>query len=726
MAGIDESVKVENLVMKIKKINTCLAFLILFVSSSLTAEMLTNGSFEDGFTDWRKFAVGGAQATFEIVTDSYDGENAASMHVTYITNPLAQDFAIDRSPKDPGTGKLDFTGKDRLEITFAAKKMLDNGSKIQLTVSEFDADKNWTGTNTNYSFEVPFDANYHLFTVEYNRISSNSVYVNIGFRIIENGLKCTGKYYLDAVSVKEVSTQPVDRRPNIIQIVADDMGWGDTGFFGHNLINTPNIDQLAHSGISFTNFYSSATASSPARVGLMTGQYPAKFRIHETFSDEAANANYGMPDFLTTSVPTVTSLFKSAGYKTGHFGQWYLGQTDNAPAPTAYGIDTYRCKGGFNPIGGKSSWVRDDWQALRENDPNWNDDTFQPYSSELIIDEAINFIEQNKDDFFYLNIWLSDPGAPLNPTLSQLAQYDNLMPVGSTGKNHKGAMKVYYSVVSNMDAQIGRLMNRLTQLGIDGCTLVAFLSDNGPEYICAYNKSSYSSVGSTGPFRGRKSSLYEGGIRTPLIMRWPGHIPAGNVDNTTIFSGLDWLATACKIAEIDVAEEIAQQLDGEDVSAAVLGTPILSREPLMWEIRTPVKGKFIDYSPAMAIRLGQWKLLMNQDGSRVALYDIVEDPAETKNLAEENPDIVETLTDALESWADDNPWTTAPKEGTGAGVEVYPWPKNSYISDITGVEGQRDGKVDLSDLQLLFEQWGDCNDPMLEDCNNPFLEVEGQ
>ena len=435
-------------------------------------------------------------------------------------------------------------------------------------------------------------------------------------------------------------------RPNFVFVFADDWGWGDLGCYGHPRLKTPNLDRLAKQGILFTQFYVCSGVCSPSRTAIMTGHFPARHRIHGHIADHKRNLARGMPDFLDPDVTTVTDLLKEAGYATGHFGKWHLGSGKDAPTPKAYGIDDHRIW-----VGNGNTWDT-------KGEPGW-----RAYSTEWAIDETIRFIEEHKDRPFYVQAWLLDTHARLTPTEEQMEPY----------KNHLGALKVYYSAATAADAQIGRLLKRLDELKLADNTVVIFSSDNGPEDIEIRNASEHG-VGSAGPFRGRKRSLYEGGIRVPFIVRWPKVTPAGKIDNQSVIAGVDWMPTICALAGMQHHPHLAPgSIDGEDRSAALRGHPLTNHvRPLFWEWRFRIFGHVINRSPMLATRFGSWKLLMNPDRSRVELYDLSVDPSELRNLADEAPDVVESRAESLLRWH-----ATLPKGPveTYAGSNAYPWPK---------------------------------------------------
>lgn len=437
--------------------------------------------------------------------------------------------------------------------------------------------------------------------------------------------------------------------PNIIFILADDLGWGDLGCYGHPNIRTPGLDRLARQGTQFTQFYVNGSVCSPSRSAFMTGHFPARHRVHGHFADAALNEARGMPNWLDPAVVTLPKLLKQAGYSTAHFGKWHLGSGPGAPGPDVYGFDYHR--------------------TVNANGPSWDqtDRFFRARSTLLIVDETIRFIEQNRNKPFYVNVWSLLPHATLDPTEEQLKPYERFAPAGQVP--HKGATQIYYASVSALDREIGRLLARLDELGLAANTLVLFSSDNGPEDIHIRN-ASHSGVGSSGPFRGRKRSLYEGGVRLPFLARWPGHVPAGRVDNNSVLTAVDFLPTLSKLAAVEVPAQ--WKLDGEDVGDIFFGRSRLRTMPILWEWRFSIAGDVLNRSPVLAIREGDFKLLMNPDRSRLELYNIPRDPSELHNLAQDHPEIVERLAKQVLAWQKTLPEGPFDK---GAGRNDYPWPR---------------------------------------------------
>lgn len=451
--------------------------------------------------------------------------------------------------------------------------------------------------------------------------------------------------------------QAADKTPNFVFIFADDLGWSDLGCYGHPYVQTPHLDRLAKEGTLFAQFYVNGAVCSPSRAAFLTGRFPSRDRIHGAVrNSHEGNLSHGIADYLDPEVPTVARLLQDAGYATAMYGKWHLGRVPQAPTVDKYGFDDVRTVS--CPDDGRLNGY---W----EGGPD-----FVVRSSGLFVDEAIRFITEHKDRPFYVNVWMLVPHATLDPTEEQMEPYSAFQPAANV--KHKSAAQIYFGAITDMDRQIGRLLEALDELGLSQNTVVLFSSDNGPEDI-SIKGAGHSGVGKAGPFRGRKRSLYEGGIRVPAIVRWPGNIPAAKINDTTVVSGVDWLPTVCKLAEVQLPENA--ELDGEDMSDVFLGSSRRRTTPLMWEWRFRIMGDAFHHSPMLAIRDGDWKLLMNPDGSRTELYHIgsgeVNDLMEIDNQVEKQPLIVERLREKVLAWQQKLPPGPA---DPGAGERLFPWP----------------------------------------------------
>ena len=456
------------------------------------------------------------------------------------------------------------------------------------------------------------------------------------------------------------SLNAAERRPNVIFILTDDQGWNDAHFAGHPYVKTPNLDRFASQSTWFRQFYVAATVCSPSRTAFMTSHSPARHLIHGHLSSHEQNAARSMPDWLDPKVPTLASLLKSAGYATAHFGKWHLGSGPGAPPPADYGFDVTK--------------------TVNANGPQLGDEAKEPYfrakSTALIVDETIAFIKAHKDQPFYANVWTLLPHAPLKPTPEQLAVYADLAPSAGDpafgpwmqkylgeAKDLKSQMQVFCASLTDLDTQLGRLFAALDELKLADDTIVFYSSDNGAEDYRIGNASN-AGVGNTGPLRARKRSMYEGGIRTFGLLRWPGHVAAGKRDETSVIGGVDFLPTICKLAGVSVPANV--QPDGEDVSDIWLGKSRPRTKPLFWEWLFNVQGA--DYTPPMlTVRDGDWKLFVSHTGSGAQLFNIPQDVSEEHDVAAAHSDVVNSLSAKALAWAKSLPPSKARDDAAATG-----------------------------------------------------------
>lgn len=407
-------------------------------------------------------------------------------------------------------------------------------------------------------------------------------------------------------------------KPHIVFILADDLGPGDLGCYGGRQAPTPRLDQLAKEGTRFMQYYSASPVCSPSRTGLLTGMFPARWSITNYLQTRKGNRASEQADFLSLQAPSLARQLKAAGYATGHFGKWHLGggrDVDDAPKFAAYGFDE-----------NASTWESPEPHPDIEKSPakvkRWERTAF-------FVDKTLDFLKRHKDQPCFVQVWPDDVHTPWVP--------DGQAKRGDTPEN-------FHPVLREMDRQLGRLFDGLRELGIEDNTLIVFASDNGA-------MPTFKGARSAG-LRGAKWSLYEGGIRMPLIVRWPGHVPAGKTDESTVIAAVDLFPSLCAIAGTVPSDDAA--LDGEELSAAWLGREMVRKRPLFWEYgRNPTAFLYPggrDRSPNVAMREGPWKLLLNADGSGPELYDLASDRAERHNLAAEKPELAKRLTDAALQW----------------------------------------------------------------------------
>jgi len=434
---------------------------------------------------------------------------------------------------------------------------------------------------------------------------------------------------------------PASAQPNFIMVFIDDMGWGDFSCFGNKEAQTPNIDRMASEGIRFEQFHVNSPICSPSRCALTTGQYPQRWRINSYLNNRADNERRGCAQWLDPKAPTLARILQKNGYATGHFGKWHLGgqrDVDDAPPITAYGFDESLTN--FEGMGPKLLPL-----TIKPGDKEpgkiWGDAerlgkpvTWMQRSkiTSGFINAAIPFIDKAaaaKKPFF-VNLWPDDVHGPWWPP---------------TDKWANGKRGLYLAVLEEMDRQFGQLFDHIrSNPELRDNTLLLICSDNGPE----------PGAGSAGHFRGSKTTLYEGGTRSPLIAWGPGLIEkskAGTVNTTSIFAAFDLAPSLLSIAKIE-AKDIA--FDGENIVPALLGQKEVSRAaPIFWRRppdRKTVSDNLPERLPDLAMRDGNWKLLCDYDGTKPQLYDLAKDRAETTNLAAQHTERVAAMSKALLAW----------------------------------------------------------------------------
>ena len=418
-------------------------------------------------------------------------------------------------------------------------------------------------------------------------------------------------------------------RPHIIYILTDDMGYGDLGCYGGQLVPTPNIDGLARDGIRFEQYYTASPICSPSRTGATTGMYPPRWRITSYLQTRAGNRASEQADFLDPAAPSLARTLKAAGYATTQIGKWHMGggrDVTDAPRFEAYGFDEHASTHESpqpHPDITATDWIWSDDDKVKR----WDRSAF-------FVDQTLDFLRRHPDQPCYINLWPDDTHTPFKPSDEQLAKF-------TTGPPRQRAFR---AVLAEYDRQIGRLLAGLEELGIADRTLVIFSSDNGA-------MPTFGGVRSGG-LRGSKLSLYEGGIRVPFIVRWPGHTPSDRVDSDTVMSAIDLFPTLCAATGVSLPEGIP--FDGEEMSAALTGEPAPRAKPLFWEYGRSEKPfvypKGRHRSPPLAIRDGDWKLLASADGKQMELYDLSQDRAEQNDVAEAHPEVAQRLLEQLLAW----------------------------------------------------------------------------
>lgn len=404
-------------------------------------------------------------------------------------------------------------------------------------------------------------------------------------------------------------------RPNFIFIMADDLGYGDLGCYGQKLIQTPNIDRMAQEGTRFTHCYAGAPVCAPSRSTLMTGQHTGHTRVRDNSGrvggvpDEMSGNGHRIP--LLGEDVTVAEVLKQAGYSTGITGKWGLGEARTSGEPNRQGFDEWF--GYLNQNHAVFYFTDYLWRnGKRETIQANTNKARQAYTHDLFTEFALDFIRNHQHEPFFLYVPFTIPHADLE--VPSLEPY--------TDRDWPEEAKVFAAMVTRMDRSIGQILELLRQLDIDDNTLVIFTSDNG------------SPIGggplfnSNGVFQGKKGTLQEGGLRTPMIARWPHKVPSGRVSDTPWYFP-DVLPTLAELA----GARPPQELDGTSIRPTLMGQPQdLSQRYLYWE-KPP--GKF-----QQAARHGNWKALRLDRNQPIKIFDIVADPTESFDVAATHPDLV--------------------------------------------------------------------------------------
>lgn len=448
-----------------------------------------------------------------------------------------------------------------------------------------------------------------------------------------------------------VQAAPADAaRPNILFILVDDMGFADLSVMGNRKIATPNLDRLAKEGVLLTQFYDSAPICSPSRAGLFSGRFPAEVGFVTFINTRASNAAMGQADWLDPKLPNLARMLKGAGYATGHFGKWHMGggrDVGDAPWPTTYGFDesltTFEGLGPRVLVADEERFLADESAKLGQGSYFYEVKT---NLTQLYCERALDFVGRHKDAPWFAQVWLNDVHDPWAPDALSLRDV--------AGKGADADDERYLASVAKMDRTLGNLFDRLKDMGEADNTLIVVTSDNGPSALQRYYKSGATAPGSVATLRGRKGSLYEGGIRQPLILSWPGHVRAGTRDETTVAQGVDLMPTLARLA--GVKPDARGQ--GIDLTPVLSGRAVAQRPALFWAFGMPgaerqPKGPFLahDTAPALAVRDGRWKLLADPDGGDVQLYDLAADPGETTNVAAKQARVRDRLKTRLLEWA---------------------------------------------------------------------------
>jgi len=425
-----------------------------------------------------------------------------------------------------------------------------------------------------------------------------------------------------------------NEKPNIVFIMVDDLGWKDVGFMGSNYYETPNIDKLAGQGIVFTNAYANAPNCAPTRACLMTGQYTPRHGIYTVNNPDRGESRYRklipIPNktILDSSFVTLAETMKSAGYRTGMMGKWHLGEgEETGPEGQGFDVNVGGCHKGhpatyFSPY--KNEFI--------EDGPDGE------YLTDRMTDEAIKFIEESKDGPFFLYLPYYAVHTPIQPKPEVKKKYEGKPADGKQNNPDYAAM------VETVDAGVGKIMKKLDELKLTGNTIVFFFSDNG----------GVGGITDMSPLRGSKGMLYEGGIREPMIVRWPGEVNPGTRCDIPVIS-VDFYPTFLEIAGIIKPKDLI--LDGKNILPLFTGKKKFRKREIFWHFPAYLQaakqflpGLIWRTTPVSVIRKGDWKLLEFFEDGHLELYNLKKDISETNNLAEQMPGKARTLHKKLLKW----------------------------------------------------------------------------
>ena len=449
-------------------------------------------------------------------------------------------------------------------------------------------------------------------------------------------------------------------KPNIIFILADDLGYGELGSYGQQKIRTPFLDKLAAEGIRFTQHYSGSPVCAPSRCTLLTGKHTGHTYIRNNDEMSERGDVWHDPELegqrpLLPDTVTIGTLLQTAGYTTGAIGKWGLGGPGSTGEPNRQGFDHwygYLCQRVAHNYYPTHLWRNGEKHLLEGNEyfyphqrlpdgrnpydrSSYAEYSGRQYSMDSMAEEALDFIRANRENPFFLYLPFPVPHVSIQVPEDSLREYEGAFPetpyTGDRGYlPHPAPRAGYAAMITRMDREIGRIIALVSELGLDENTLIIFTSDNGPTFNGGTDSTFFDSAGE---LRGLKTMLYEGGIRVPLIARWPGMIEPGS-SNDHISALWDFLPTFTKLAGIDAPDDI----DGISLLPSLLGRPRRQQEHeyLYWE-----------HGVKQAVRLGDWKAVRMRVDRDIELYNLADDIGEQRDVAASNPDIIAMVTDIM-------------------------------------------------------------------------------
>ncbi len=406
-------------------------------------------------------------------------------------------------------------------------------------------------------------------------------------------------------------------RPNIVLIMTDDLGWADLTSYGAADIRTPNIDSLGRDGVRMTDFYSNGVLCTPTRAGLISGRYQQRYGLERALPNEAQAQSQG----LTASGLTLPQLMREAGYATALVGKWHLGYQPNQ-SPNAHGFDYFfGLKSGFHDF-----YTHNAGDGKPDLWENAEPIVTEGYMTDLITERSLSFIEKNAKRPFFIDVAYNAPHWPYQPPHHPSVAPDNARHVMPHDPNTSSRAD-YVAMVEHMDAGVGRILAKLDQLGLRENTIVIFTNDNGGEWLA-----------SNGPLFNRKFTVWEGGIRVPTLIRWPGRIAPGRISDQV---GITMDLTASLLAVAGSKKIAAAELEGINLFPILEGRAPEVERTLFWRSTSY-------QNQQRAVRRGDWKLVV--DGLHVFLYDIRRDIGERNDLARHRQDVAQRLRPLLAAW----------------------------------------------------------------------------
>jgi arylsulfatase len=437
----------------------------------------------------------------------------------------------------------------------------------------------------------------------------------------------------DGTKQKASPSPSKNSKPNIVLIMADDLGWAELGSYGQKKIRTPNLDRLAKQGIRFTDFYTGAPVCAPARCNLMTGKHGGHASIRDNVEVGPWKSYRGQKP-LPKEELTLAEFLKRQGYRCGAFGKWGLGEVGSSGDPLSQGFDRffgYNCQRHAHNL--YPRYLIDNRKKLMLKG-NRRGLTGAQYSPQLIADQALRFVQENKNHPFFLYYPTVIPHLPLQAPEKDVAKYDfpETPYRGSSYLKNNRPRATYAAMISFMDSQVGRLLKLLDRLHLTDNTIVIFCSDNGTTYL--KKQVDYDFFKSVGPLRGFKGSLYEGGIRVPLIVKWPGHLPEGEVLRRP---------TALYDIFASVGHVLGKDVHNDGLSFLPAPGEKLSDLPKHSFLLFDFNG----YGRQLAVRMGRWKAikrgLRKNPNAAWELFDLETDIGEKHNVAKDHPEILKQV-----------------------------------------------------------------------------------